>query len=264
MTTCTATYRDTFFRDTDPVSCFREVDDTGRHRGDHQAVMHVLATPPDPDFPFLGEGRPAYDRLVTWDRGGSSSQAYDPDVPNTNCMCVNAVRRGDDHRLRALGHLPGDHRWATCSDCGVITDATRPEPARCFSCGFWAERVEAYANPDPAPVHNRRGHGKQWSRFVRPHLDAPVVDDQDVWLYGWSQGSEGAFGGRQAVVTWDDGVTVGPASSLWSSGRIPWWLLDKFPPNGTIEWRDTIPAAGHTDAFGRPLTYTGHPPVGGA
>lgn len=253
MTTCTATTRMTLspYQPEHPsVACFRDVDADGRHRGEHQGIDHIPANPGDPSAPFppAREPRPAFDRLVTWSNG-AQSQTYDPAVPNTNCMCVRAAARGDQHQLRILRHTPADHRWATCSGCGVIFDAKRPDPVSCSTCSYWQERIRLYGSTGP-----------KGERFVRAHDDR-LSAGEGAWLYVWSPGHGGAFGGRQFTVTWDDGTSVGPADYLWSNGRIPWWFVDHFPPNGTIVAAGQEIRPGHTSRLGTPLTYTAHPEV---
>jgi hypothetical protein len=220
------------------VTCMREVDENGRHRGQHQGIEHV----PYQVHTLLGQEKvcEAYDRLVTWSASGSSSQKYDPDQPNTNCTCG----RGTYNRT---GHQPEDHRWANCAGCGIIFDS-KGEPS-CFNCGYWQERVDNYGKVMA-----------KGQRFVRAHDDDL---SHEPWLYVWSPGHGGAFGGRKFTVTFDDGTVVGPADFLWSNGRIPWWLVDRFPPNARIEdQREHELRPGHTTGFrgaGQPLRYTAHP-----
>lgn len=198
---CPATTRPLLSRAEQPdVRCFRAVTEDGRHVGDHQGIERVPAQ--------------GYDRLLTWSEGGSSSVKYAPGEPYTNCMCSNPQARVD--------HRPEDHRWATCAECGIIHDTTREGGSLCAGCGIWLRRAAEY------DVIAKNG-----ARYIRPH-DDPVFGT-GTHLYRWAPGSHDGFGGRRYSVRWDDGQTAGPADSLWSGGRIPWWLLDRFPANGTIE-----------------------------
>jgi hypothetical protein len=239
MTTCTETIHPPLAKRGDaPVACMREVDDTGRHKGQHQGIDHFLGLPARPENWWNKDPIPAYDRLVTWSEGGSTSCKYDPDVPNANCMCK--------HRDNHTGHQPEDHRWDTCAGCGIIFDTTGA--TRCHSCRYWQNRVDNYGKVMP-----------KGERFVRPHDDSLARFD-GAWLYAWSPGHGGGFGGRKFTVTFDDGTVVGPADFLWSNGRIPWWLVDEFPPNARIsDSREHELRPGYTDRFGKTLPYTAHP-----
>lgn len=250
MTICTATYVGSyryseFMKALPPLPCFKSVDESGRHRGQHQTFEPNPAPSPSPfEFsPFEPDPqieRPPFIRLVSWNGdGSSSSQVYDPAVSNTNCMCVMAAKRGDEYQLRILGHRPEDHRWARCLDCSSIID-TRTDEAQCFMCGEWAKRV-------------REARSGEW-KYLRPH-------DSNT-LYSFSASNPGGYGGKRFTVTMDDGTVIAKdRAGLWCAGSAPWWVEEEFPPNCTIEsgsGSDLVP--GHTTGFGgagRPLTYTG-------
>jgi len=258
MTICTATTRMTispYDRDSPDITCTREVNTDGRHIGEHQGIHHRPEVPGDPDSPYPTQQRPipAYDSLVTWEVGGAQSQRYDPEVANTNCVCVGATTRGEDVVVARLGHRPEDHRWATCVDCGIIHDTTKPADSRCSSCTFWST---AYHEYHAGPVTTGRHRGARRLRF---HDD--TLSPGAPRLYAWSPGSMGAFGGRRFIVHCDDGTTLGPADSLWDNGQIPWWMIDAFPPNARVTPHDQVTRPGHTNRFGQPLDYTAHPEV---
>lgn len=199
---CTATTRPFLSRPEQPdVVCFRTVTGDGRHVGDHQGIEHVATS--------------GFDRLLTWgDDGGASGVTYAPDKPSTNCSCSNPSAR--------VNHRPQDHRWATCVGCGVIHDTTSEGASLCGGCGIWLRRAAEYALV-----------ATNGARYIRPRED-PVFGT-GTHLYRWAPGSRDGFGGRRYIVRWDDGQSAGPADALWSGGRIPWWMLDRFPANGTIE-----------------------------
>lgn len=242
MSTCTQSTRGPLARKGEPpVQCVREVDDQGRHVGQHQGFEEVPPISPD-SIPTWSKpsdlALSGYTRIVTWDLGGSRSSAYVLDDPANNCSCKSGKSW--------VKHQPDDHIWRTCEGCRIIFNSTGV--ATCHSCGYWEHRVRDFEKV-----------GRKGERFVRPHGDSMA---HEPWLYVWSPGRGGAFGGAQYRVTFDDGTVVGPADYLWSNGRIPWWLVDQFPPNATVEYVDKIRRPGHTtgsNGSGSPMTYTGHP-----
>lgn len=235
MNPCIATYVDSyrysdFAKAMPPMPCTKTVDEQGRHIGQHQTFLPNAPLPAGNDIFGAGDAKPASVRLVHWSSTGASLQTYDPNVPNTNCMCQTNDR---------MGHQPEDHRWTTCSTCGNITDTTKTGEVSCSSCGIWLRRV--------ADVK-----GGAW-RYLRT-----AGDD---YLYSFSASNPGGFGGRRYTITMLDGTVVcRDKAGLWSAGRMPWWLEDEFPPNCTIEsgsGTDKVP--GYTDRSGNPLAYTGGP-----
>lgn len=239
MTVCTSTYTDSYARlsGAEPIAlpCFKQVDDQGRHRGDHQTfqVIPFKAGDKTSDFRFMREDRQAFVRLVSFSEGGSESRSYDPKVPNTNCMCRNNPR---------LGHAPEDHHWTTCSDCGSIIDSTKQFGlSLCFACSHWKRRVDEV---------------KAGAQYLRPH-EGMSADR----IYTFSASNPGGFGGARFTIILDDGTVVAnDQAGLWDGGSIPWWVDEDLPPNCTIEsgsGKTKVP--GHTDRFGTPLTFTDGP-----
>lgn len=259
MTRCTSTYQPQQYRKPGdpipaPLRCVRPVLPDGRHRGDHQgweqkpAGEREVRSIVDGAWVTSTETWGPWSGLWTWsDRAGARG-----DARLRECQGCNG------HPHTAQTHTREDHAYITCPSCGCWHDPhghSREWSSRCFTCRLWEDRAEKYARGD-AVRDTRRGMAGRWSRPVRPHDDALAGHPR---LYGWSHGHGGAFGGAQFTVTWDDGQTAGPADFLWDSGAIPWWMLDRFPPNATVTRGDQVPRAGHTDPFGKPLRYTGHP-----
>lgn len=270
MTTCTDNYVPQAFRAPGdpaptPIPCVRDVDEEGRHRGDHQGWEPMPAGSRETRTIVNGawvtgtEEWGPWHRLWTWSAGGSSGSARKG--PGYTCMGC----RPDAHRRT---HEPEDHGWQTCPSCGVTHDPHGysrfglPDDLAgvCFSCALWEDRARTYALDAPLQ-DTRRGMRGRWSRPVRPHGDT-LAGSAPPRLYGWSHGHGGAFGGMHHTVTWDTGETDGPADFLWDSGAIPWWMLDRFPPNATVQRGGVVPRAGYTTGFngrGTPLVYRGHP-----
>lgn len=247
MTTCTETYRPSAMwgRPGDSIPCHREVDATGRHTGKHQAFEHIPPHPGDPDALFrpAREPRPAWRRLWSWSEGGAQGTS-NYDKPGANCSACGPNARRPTHQ-------PTDHGYSECDTCGALHDHYRGQT--CETCVYWLHRVAAYAGEVPADPR------KPGALFVRVHPDSPSMSP--TRFYAWSPGHGGAFGGLHVTVKLDDGRTLGPADCLWDNGEIPWWLLDRFPANARVSAGDKVPRAGYTDASGRPLDYTAHPPV---
>jgi hypothetical protein len=99
----------------------------------------------------------------------------------------------------------------------------------CYDCRLWAGRITFHA-----AGWQRQTRGlHRLERSVREHRpDGTTSDRLAIWVDGYT----GAFGDRGCTVTWDDGDTRGPASSLWDAGAIPWWLDDQLPANATVTW----------------------------
>lgn len=266
MTTCTETYQPSGFsrplERPQPVRCVREVDDQGRHRGRHQGWEPMPAGQRQYDRWEDGkrvtvvEPWEPWQRLWTWDLGGASGSSRKG--PDYTCMGC----KPGGHLIR---HQPEDHVLTECGSCGALHDPVgyyrddlpRDTDGMCFTCAIWEDRARVYALNEAIPDRRRGMHGR-WGRPVRPHDDTLSGEPR---LYGWSHGHGGGFGGMHFTVTWDDGQTAGPADYLWSSGTIPWWLLDRFPPNGVITSAAKVPRPGHTSRLGQPLKYTGHPHI---
>lgn len=229
---CTETYRPSSFA-SPLVTCMREMDADGRHRGDHQGYQHHEAG----ELPGLFGGEPtrwdAWDSLWTWSPGGANGTGRG----GGGCMgCLHGrwARHQTPHERSA-------HELVACTQCGVLQDPLgyhldaqmqQAPDGSCFSCRLWWVRAEQYAGRLP---YDRKGQ-----RAVHPH-DAAGSPLGSAGLYTWSPGSHGAFGGRRYVVKWDnDGMTVGPDDVLWYGGMIPWWWLDAFPPNGTVTAADRV------------------------
>lgn len=263
MTTCTAVYHQQRLSLTGPppppIPCFRDVDEQGRHRGDHQGWERMPAGERETRSIVDGawvtgtEAWDAWDRLWSWSSGGASGSAR-----FRSCQGCNG------HPRAPQTHTPEDHALITCPACGALHDPRgnsrwdiHPDvPADwCFGCALWETRAITYALNTATP--DRRIPGR-WSRPVRVHPGGRMDPGR---IYGWSHGHGGAFGGLHVTVTWDDGQTAGPADYLWDGGSIPWWLTDRFPPNATVEVGEKVARAGYTTRTGQPLTYTGHPSV---
>lgn len=250
MTTCTDTTRPLrapFGQPAEPLRCTRPAG----HLGQHQAIEHVPERLGDPTaaYDFQRKDYPAFDSLTTWGQGGGSSTTYgSPEDLAANCTTCQRAAKG----LSRYGtpHDPSEHAWVECVHCGItyhnlghsrLNQHPETRDGWCFHCAEWMSRALRYAEPDTSLVRVRPGERLQPDR-----------------LYSWSKVT-GAFGGWHVSVTWDDGRTAGPRDSLWDAGAIPAEWLDYFPPNATVTPGEKIARAGHTDRFGKPLTYTGHP-----
>jgi hypothetical protein len=200
-----------------PWTCRRTLTDirpdllspTPVHKGHHQ----MWSLQPERDYKdIFGEEKhvDAWWRLHDWSTGGSSSSASYPLNEYRQCESCGCDFRPKSHM-------------------NLTEDATA-----CFFCSLWIQRAEEYASGNvardllkPQGLPGRRSAGNRY-RGVRV--------EGDPTLYTWSEGSSGAFGDRKAIVEWFDGLKVGPASSLWSGGDIPWEFDHLFIPNGTIDW----------------------------
>lgn len=198
-TRCAEAYRPYYDRHAEPVPCFREVDENRRHRGKHQGWT---------------EGR-----LVSWDEAGSQTRRggidYSAYAPCTSCGTL--VPPAEDGGIMMPGH-PDAYGVGMENVEGV-----------CYSCRIWDQRIKAHAEgwQEERPRHGRRKR----TRTIRFHEGQGWSPDR---LYMWSEGITGAFGDRAVTVQWDDGDTAGPASSMWDSGAIPWWLVEQLPPNAKL------------------------------
>ena len=127
----------------------------------------------------------------------------------------------------------GTERATLCSICATPHDDGRyadvnPETdtSVCFNCREWERRVQQYHSKKNMTLTEATATRTDFvlirprNAFFRPN-----------WLYSWSFRVNGAFGNRPCRVVMDDGREFGPASRLWGSGEIPWWLDEEFPPN---------------------------------
>lgn len=189
---------------------------------------------------------------ATYAPSRATSDQRDP----VSCARDEAGHIGDHHGYEVVHRLDGEGSWirlwawsdgggargftadgtktaTPCTRCGTPHDrnpAMRGKDADldvCFGCILWDRHAAEY--------------GSATTTQIRPHGDHGPFDGPP-YLYGWASADHrrtasgtGGFGGRKYIVTFDDGRVYGPDSRLWSSGQIPWWRLDEFPPNGTIE-----------------------------
>lgn len=238
MTACTATYRTTTRYATPPqfatITCERtDADETGRHRGRHHGWEQMPAGErsvrvPDPDRPgWTIEGVEAYDawvRLWTWDQGGASGSSRREGVPT---YCPTCGTPG-----YAESSLPSEAVLYTGSpDAYAVAGQTDPEA--CYHCRLWAERITAHA----AGWQPRGPRDRRLTRTIRLRNADGTLSPR---LNTWADGVTGAFGDRKCTVRWDDGDQRGPASSMWDSGAIPWWLDDQFPGNAVLLDRNLL------------------------
>lgn len=234
MPTCLATYRPSpYLADSATLTCERtDLDDQGRHRGQHHGWEDYPATErpvsiPDPDRPgwttWGTEPVPAGRRLWTWDRGGAQGNTARDVEPAPCPECGTPFYPSSRVPVEAA-------RFAGSPDAYAVAD--QDPTTACFACRLWAERAEAYTAGWQTPPRSRGSYAvRRSSRLIRLRQADGTPSPR---LNAWSEGSSGAFGDRQFTVRWDDGDQRGPASSLWDSGEIPWWLDDLFPPNGEV------------------------------
>jgi hypothetical protein len=186
------------------VPCFRELDENGRHKGQHQGwtVQH---------------------RLATWDTSGSSvSRLHEDWNAYTNCTICGLLH---------AGHGPVGTEFVGSPDS---FHPGEPIQGACFHCRLWARRA----------IRHQQGWVTERVRRSRPKVSRTVRfhdDDAQPSLLTWLDGSSGAFGDRKFHVRWDNGDERGPASSLWHSGFLDWWVIDQFPPNAIRLGREAQP-----------------------
>lgn len=239
MTTCTETYRSVVKYGPPSVvniiHCERtDVDDQGRHKGRHHGWEQMPAGEratrvPDPDRPGRTvAGTEQYDawrRLWVWDRGGAQGSNARADDPMPCAMCGTLFYPSS--RLPTEAVL-----YAGSPDAYSVAD--QDPTMACFHCRLWAERIESYPlgwEPTSPPSRGRMYGSQRRARLTRLRN---ADGSPSPRLNCWSEGSSGAFGNRIFTVRWDDGDQRGPASSLWDSGEIPWWLDHHFPPNAAL------------------------------
>lgn len=218
MSTCTAVYKTSAYVKQERVAvevfCFREVDAQNRHRGGHQGWQAMPRIKAGDHGSIAGRLQPAEDippwaRLWTWSEGGATGDTrQDASLLMACDECGTLFQTQRDDKMSSDSHSPARK----------VPDPVPPDGRTCWRCRLWVRRALEFAEPG--------------SRWVRPHDEAPFGDT--AYLYSWSPGSSDGFAGRCYRVTWDDGRTVGPASSLWGAGHIPWEFEDRFPPNARI------------------------------
>ena len=242
MTACTATYRPSGIPPLITLQCIRtDVDETGRHKGQHNAWEEMPAgvrtvSVPDPDRPgwsmWADEPFSSWRRLWTWDEGGSMGSSNRAGEELTACRECGTLTYAE-HRVptEAIVYTGAPDAYAV---------AGTPPDGRCYHCRLWGERIIDYPQ---GWITTGRGASRQQSRLIRLRR---ADGTPDTHLNSWADGVTGAFGNRKYGVLWDDGDTRGPESSMWSAGRIPWWLDEWFPPNAVL----TFPVPGSSGPFG--------------
>jgi hypothetical protein len=235
--TCEAIYKPGY-GSTAAVPCLRiDVDDQGRHRGQHHGWEDMPAgtrqvSAPDPDRPgwsiWADEPYPPWRRLWTWDAGGAQGSSSRQGAEPTPCPeCGTPSYPESSVPTEAIHYTGAPDAYAVAGD---------PNPQACYHCRLWASRIAEFTAGWVTPP-KARGLPRRRTRLIRLRR-ASGPDDR---LNSWAEGSSGAYGDRKVTVRWDDGDQRGPASSMWSAGLIPWWLDGAFPTNAVLVDSTTRP-----------------------
>lgn len=140
MTACEATYRPYTYPGPPPtIGCLRtDLDDQGRHRGQHHAWENVPAgtrqvRAPDPARPGwsirVDEPYPAWQRLWTWDAGGAQGTSRRTDGGPTACPeCGTPSYPESSVPTEAIKYTGAPDAYAVAGD---------PNPQACYHCRLW-------------------------------------------------------------------------------------------------------------------------------
>lgn len=136
-------------------------------------------------------------RLIRRSKGGSTSFGY---FTTTQEAIVEMDKYEDEYG-----------RCATCDDVMIDKKSHPYLKDNCFTCNFWAEKIEAVN--DPRSVRIDGGH--YW------------IGDEDP------TNRFRGFGGRRFNIKFHDGREV-QTTNLWHQGQIPEHFRDILPDNA--EW----------------------------